>query len=331
MDRRINGGLLACITPDGGVEWISDRRLEVEGSHSAKIQVRGSGLGDTGSLEISGNPSKFLQGHNVFGTANLPGLTYKMLDRVCKLLELEPSDVDRAMWRLGNFELTRVDITRMYDLGTQDAVRKFLAACIAVAHAKHQRTSARESTVYVGQYSRRVSLKFYDKWSEMQVKGHKMSDTLSSEVQSKLLDFAKGKLRVECKLMSTELRDRDLRIASRWTPEKAEQLLDERLLSLELSDTMILEDAILEHIPVRMIGVYEAWRAGHDIRSRYSKATFYRYRSQLLKYGIDILHVRPREVVEQTQYLLGAPLKSFLDGTGAPIPVWAAGTEFLAG
>jgi II/X family phage/plasmid replication protein len=332
MNKRINGGELICITPDGVIDWSSERRLELEGSYAAKITVRGSGIGEVGQIEISGNPAKFLQGHNVFGSANLVGLMYKTISRIVDLLQLEPSQQDIAHWRLGEYDLTRVDVTRMYDLGTKEAVDKFLMACKAIAHGRYQLASTRpgESTVYIGQFSRRVSLKLYDKFTEMQVKGHEMNELIPSEVQGQLLDYAKGKLRVEAKLLSTQLRDLGLRLASNWSSNIAEGLLDDRLRSLELNDTMILEDALLEVIPVRLIGAYEAWRAGHDIRALVPRRTFYRYRSQLLHYGIDILHVRPREVVERTQYLLGAPLRSFLVGDGAAVPEWAVGTEFLA-
>jgi hypothetical protein len=47
-----------------------------------------------------------------------------------------------------------------------------------------------------------------------------------------------------------------------------------------------------------------------------SKTAFYRWRSKLLPYGVDIAITRPRLVETETRYLLGAPLKSFIEGPG---------------
>jgi hypothetical protein len=54
-----------------------------------------------------------------------------------------------------------------------------------------------------------------------------------------------------------------------------------------------------------------------------SKTAFYRWRSKLLPYGVDIAITRPRLVETETRYLLGAPLKSFIEGPGEPPPAWA--------
>ena len=43
-------------------------RLSVKGSHDSNITIRSH---TDNTIEISGNPAKFLQGHNVFGTNDL--------------------------------------------------------------------------------------------------------------------------------------------------------------------------------------------------------------------------------------------------------------------
>ena len=66
----ISGGLVQFIHPNGVIEKSVDRRLWLEGSHDSRISVRGW----PGYLEISGNPTKFLQGHNLFGSGDLKPL-----------------------------------------------------------------------------------------------------------------------------------------------------------------------------------------------------------------------------------------------------------------
>jgi II/X family phage/plasmid replication protein len=46
-------------------------------------------------------------------------------------------------------------------------------------------------------------------------------------------------------------------------------------------------DSFLE-IPGRAGELAVAWRDGADLKTRLSNGTFYRYRKELLKYGIDI-------------------------------------------
>jgi II/X family phage/plasmid replication protein len=131
------------------------------------------------------------------------------------------------------------------------------------------------------------------------------------------------------------LKDNGMAVGTCWSPAVAERLLDERLGGLEMSDTMKLSDEYTGELPGKLALVYEAWRAGRKLYdpddskgSLFSKSAFYRYRSQLLPFGIDIAHVRPREVVTENQYIMGAPLKSFLQpGGGAPVPDWAKGTD----
>jgi II/X family phage/plasmid replication protein len=64
------------LDPDGQIEWQTSCRVQVEGTHEQGISVRsvgGDGQGMATHLSLSGNPSKFLQGHNIFGSDDLMG------------------------------------------------------------------------------------------------------------------------------------------------------------------------------------------------------------------------------------------------------------------
>lgn len=325
----VNGGCVTSIDADGVVEWRSSKRLEVEGSYSTRLLVRSSG---DGVVEISGNPAKFLQGHNLFGPASLLPLVHRAMLHVAGVLGIPVSVEDVKDWRAGAYDLSRVDVARLIDCGSPERVRKILDLLAAVARTKYQASSrVRSGTVYIGQHSRRVSLKFYDKAEELSAKGgHGLCTKLAPFWRQPLLDFARGKLRAELTLRSNELRDRGYHRASQWSSGLAESLLDERMAALELNDTLRLADDLVAGLPARLVPIYDAWRAGRDLRALYSKAHFYRLRKQLLGYGIDIAHVQPRVVVAENEYPLGVPLRQLLSGPGVSVPPWAVGTELLA-
>jgi II/X family phage/plasmid replication protein len=329
----INGGQVLTVDTDGTVEHTKDRWAVVEGSYSSKFVVRGDDDPTVFGcrLYISGNPSKFLQGHNLFGSGDLNYLVSRTMEVIADRLGLPASANDRASWRMGAYFVHRVDVTRMYDVGTPERVNDWLVSAARVIHSRYQPAgNDHGSTIYVGKNSRRVSLKFYDKGRELQVRGHALPDTLPIDWHRRLTQFSVGKLRVEATFRSMWLNDNGRAVGLAWSPEVAENLLQERLEAIEMSDTMRMSDEYIGELPGKVALVYEAWRAGRDLRTMFSKSAFYRYRSELLKHGIDIAHVRPREVVLENQYLLGAPLKSFLAGPGVPVPEWAKDTPMYA-
>jgi II/X family phage/plasmid replication protein len=328
LPGHINGGAVIFIDAAGAVERSTDRRLQVAGSHASTLAVRGCG----GELEISGNPAKWLQGHNVFGSSHPIRLVYHVMRRLVPILDLTPTLNERRAWVYGDYDLLRVDVTRMYDLGSNAEVVRFLNGAAVVAKGRHQKASAYGSdTVYIGQRSSRVTVKFYNKLLEMLTRGHMLPDTLAPEDRDMLLKFVEGQLRYELTLRSKELAERGLRSACAWSSDTADRLLDERLGKIELNDALRLAEDVVQQLPLKLALIYHAWRAGTDFKAIYTRPTFYRYRRQLLAYDIDIAEVRPHEVIAESQYLMGRPLKSFLVGPGVSPPDWAKGTELLVG
>ena len=60
----IRGGRLMAVSSDGEIEWEFVKPQSLTGSHESSIQVQTRA---PNVLWISGNPAKWLQGHNVFG------------------------------------------------------------------------------------------------------------------------------------------------------------------------------------------------------------------------------------------------------------------------
>lgn len=322
----INGGQVVSLSRHGEVEYRLDRGLDVEGSHSSNMRVRTKGE----TLEFAGNPTKWLQGHNVFGTADLTGLVVETGLELCRRLELPVGAGDLARWLVGDVQLTRLDVTRQYRLPGN--VPAWLAVLAGGVHGGHQRVTNRGAfegnTVYVGQHSRRVSLKMYDKAAEL--RRHTLPVTMDPGTVAQLQDYVRDVLRCEVTVRSTELQSRGRRRVRDWSESAMSALVDERLGKLTMLDNLALSHEEVCELPPRLLGVYEAWKAGHDLRDHYGRRQFYRYRRALLDYGIDIMRVRPRIVEAAPVYPLGRPLRSFLQGPGLEVPSWAEGTRLLA-
>ena len=60
---KLISGMVMSLDSLGNQEWGVNKNLSVEGSHSSKIQIKTHT--DT-QIWVSGNPAKFLQGHNIF-------------------------------------------------------------------------------------------------------------------------------------------------------------------------------------------------------------------------------------------------------------------------
>ncbi len=325
--HEINGGHIVTFNEHGEKVLTLDLSLKVLGSYASGVQVRTRGS----TLEISGNPTKWLQGHNVFGSDNIRGLLVKLGQEVCEKLELPIVEHDLRVWRAGAVQLSRLDVKRMYRFPS-GMVPGWLSVASAAARGGHQRVTNRGAfegnTLYVGQHSRRISLKLYDKAAEL--KKHPIGDIIASEYRDKLALWASDTLRVEVTIRGMELKDRLMHHAAVWTPELADAVLDERIGKLSMLDNLTLADDVVEAIPKRLLPVYEMWRSGHDLSVVYSRAQFYKHRAALKEHGIDIATVRPRVLHPVNEYAMGRPMKDFLTGGGLEAPDWAVGTPLLA-
>lgn len=316
---------------DAGCEWAFAKPLPVVGSHDANVRIKTSAFhGELGlgrELRIDGNLVKFFQGHNLFGTWDIVGLVAAFMEHLCSLpqLGLCPTDLQRQMWYNGAFELSRVDLTRMYRLNNLPDVLAWLATAEHTATMNHRGRGqlTKGSTLYFGKHSRRWSLKFYAKGQEVTAKGHELHRDLL--MRDQLLAYAQPALRSELTLRSMQLKAMELQLAANWprTGEGISQIFDGYLKGLNMSDVRTLPAEILADLPSGCRLAYQSWLEGHDLKGILARPTFYRYRSQLLPHGVDISTVNPREASNVV------PLVRVLEAMPMQIPDWAKGTELL--
>lgn len=318
---KLISGLVMSFDALGEQEWVVNKRLSVEGSYSSKVQI--SSFSED-QIYISGNPTKFLQGHNLFGTNDLVGLMSKFFD--CLLtheqLGLNPDPFQYADIKDGNYELTRVDVNETWHLNNRADVLAWIRSVGETAYLKHRGAGQFSGdTAYFGKNSRRWSLKCYSKGLEILAKGHKLPSELRIP---EMIEYAEKSLRIEAVIRQLELKRRGLNTASNWDIDTSEELLLEYISKLELSDVYMLNDDVLNTLPPRLRLTYQAWLNGDDLKQILPHNTFYRSKKALREYGIDISTKSPKE---KTNVI---PLIRVLEAKPVGIPHWAHEKSLVA-
>lgn len=300
------------------IEYDIANRLSVKGSHDASITIRSH---TDGMVEISGNPAKFLQGHNVFGTNDLKYLVAKMIDKLCMIdeLELKPTDVEYENIQQGIYQLSRVDVNEHFAFPSAQVARAWLRAAGNSANMKFRGAGLfKEGTLYFE--GKRYIPKIYFKYDEINSKdkSHRLPDELLQIPE--LIEYAEKSLRFEIKILSTQLKDWYLHLGCNWDAHTATMLINDQFISkLQLSANMPIENEVIESLPKNLRLTYTAWVNGEDLRQVLSRPTFYRYRTRLMEYGIDISIVKDIEK-EQSNVV---PMIRYLEAVPMGIPDWA--------
>lgn len=313
-------GRIVKVTPDEQVDYEVRCWLSVEGSHSANLSVKTVEVDENGNgtvLMISGNPVKWFQGHNVFGTDDLGGLVYETMMRLCSIFHFEPSPDELRAWRRGDYTISRVDINGMYSLGCRRDVHAWLNTAQRSARTRMGVGILKGGTIYWGSNSSRWTLKAYSKGEEISRKGHMLPPELSL---TSIADYADDKLRLELTLRQKELKKLGIEKGSAWEGFEVESLFDTYRDKLQMSHQKITSSRILD-LPSCVRGTYQLWADGHDCRQILSDRTFYRHRNELRKQGIDISI--PKTNVTQNVI----PLIRVLEAIPVGVPDWAEGTN----
>ena len=319
---EISGDKLITIDQDGEVKWEMKKSRGIVGSHDSRIFIKSiphalQGRGvvfntpesqasfahRTHTLEVEGNFVKFFQGHNIDGSEDLKGLVFAMIEYliVQPELGLQPTVFDRKSWENGFIKMHRVDVTRSWDLGSQEAVDSWLKGTQVNAQVQYKgRSVYEEGTVYFGKRSKYWSMKFYNKARELQAKGHRLP-----EEHSQLRDQIPGVLRGELVFRKRKLEGLELEWLGNWKAETAENLYKEYLGKMSLGTRVRVTDNELAEMPRGLRSAYLHWIEGHDVTNLYTRRHLYRLKKGLLDYGIDIMAPQPKkaEVIPLVKYV----------------------------
>lgn len=273
-------GRVMRLSPYGEVEWEAVTWHDIpNGSGDTSVRLRAR----SDVLEISGNPNKWFQGHNLWGSGDLVALTVDLALAALRTLGARPSEPDEARWRAGGFAVRLAHVTVMFDLGSDDAVLEYLG-WLEGAKAANRRVYGVRKGATVSWTSRALRMKAYHKLQEL-------LDTraLANHPQrDELLAWASGKLRWEVELRSRELKRLGLDTASSWLllgDTRKVALAYARLVEMPTRQSPRL--TLLE-VPKHLRATLLLWSQGVDLRVSLPRRTYYRHRKELLAYGYDI-------------------------------------------
>jgi len=321
-DEPIEGGIVQCLNEGGEIDFISRRWKKFQGSFESTIQIKTISLSNgnsPGELVISGNPVKFLQGHNLFGHDDFIPMVYEVLLIMSSRLNFPqpPELLSRVL--LGDFTLSRIDINYMYDFGTSLNVAQFLSDVLACARTRAGTALSKGETVYLNKTSKRWSFKLYNKLDEISAnKKHQR------ELPPDLNEWLIGKCRLELTLKSNELRERLLHKAKSWKHIDAAEIFKDYVERIEMKEQTV-DDSILADLTPAYIATYLLWKDGKDLKSIFSKNKFYTHRRYFLGYGIDISIPAPAK--PKTAQII--PINRVIEVKAAEPPFWVYGTDWF--
>lgn len=331
LPEHIHGGHFVRVDESGNVERSTARRKSVLGSHEATIQLRAPSLGE---IEISGNPAKFVQGHNLWGSSDPAAVLWAALQRIeavgalpCSLAEVGLLGPDALAVCTS---VSRVDCTVMLLGDTYGDVVSSLRSMRVAGRLRDRGKSGlphpwdRGDGVTFGskpgkRFTHR-SLTFYSKGQDVAV--HPLPDAMMQDRE--LRDWAERCLRCEVRLGSNYLRKRGLDSLGAWTENTALDEWNSMMARMDMNGSDEKPEA-LEKLPPRLQAAYGAWQAGMDLQVMYARRTFYRYRSDILK-ALDVDIAIPRSTQPTAQIV---PIKRVIELTPAGRPAFADRVEAL--
>lgn len=294
---NVRNGRMLELSPAGERVREFDTWVDAKGSYESNIRIMqycatndmlkaGRELGFLCSpicLRISGNPLKFLQGHNIVGpsVSHLGPIIQAAIRRFPEAVR--PLDCDKDI--LPSVHRSRVDVTVMVDLGDHQTVHDWLSHAAAETRSRHGRTTRSSGTVYWGQKSTRWALKAYCKRCELVE--HPPKFPLSEEV----LDWAGRLLRIELVLKRPELKDRGT---------LSEDIIWDffRRIEVGIMKTVDIENA---NLPRPLIDTFRSWVHGYDVRKDRPQRTFYWQRRKIKDaIGVDI-SLTPTEQIQKLE------------------------------
>jgi II/X family phage/plasmid replication protein len=325
-------GRVLSIDIDGVVEWESVKSIYCRGSHESSIKIKssgGDGYGNATTLMIDGNLSKFLQGHNIFGSLDMNFLvleTFKKIYEQHKQYLQVDGDIELVLKRTlkaiskGEYLVKMLDINFLFELNNDESVESWLHACEMNARTRNGRSVRDKGTVYLQKHSRRWAFKFYNKYRECiltRSKKHKLNIELTG---MGLENFIKGKLRAELRLMSLELKEFKLTHGKHLSENKLKQLFNEYMGKINMSNQVTLIDEQLLKLPRTLQSTYQLWRQGASLKDLMNINTYYKHRKRLIELTSIDISFPPTNPEKRNNVV---PLMRILEAKPVDTPIWA--------
>jgi hypothetical protein len=263
-----------------------------EGSWSSNLLLR---CVDGCVLELYGSPSKWLQGHNLWGGCDLRAILRRVLD--CLYAGPLAGRPPVSAFALESARVLRIDVNEMFELGSLDDVKLYMAVAAARSSLSHRGKGALAEdgcTLSWGMHKGNRSLwkaKFYAKGPESRVKRKGRTSLPGRLVEDPMvMDWVDRQLRLEFELHARELRTRGLDTVGKWDEKTVRSVFDGLVGKFFWGDDPVSISEKVEGVKPGVVVVYDAWLAGRDLSSLYSRAQLYRHRTACKQaFGVDIL------------------------------------------
>jgi II/X family phage/plasmid replication protein len=324
LHNPIPTGRILSIDHDGTMEWQSPKSVQVRGSYESSVKIRsqgGDGNGMATELYIDGNPSKFIQGHNVFGVEDNCALAEEMMRKICFYYHDLPSDFLIHKARHGEFEQLGIHIARSFDAGTRARAHAIQETLLLKSRTRSGRAQSQAGTNYWNKSARKNRWigKSYLKGEDVTStkKGHRLPEELKN---IGLEDYANALIRIEFEIYKQEFLDREVPLINgyQFTESVIDELYKEYWGRIEMSTQAAIPSEELNHMPRALKSTYLLWKDGIQVRPSMSHRTFYRHRHELLQLGVDI--AIPREDQHFSNVI---PLIQIIEAKPVGIPDWA--------
>lgn len=229
-------------------------------------------------IEIDGNPSKFLQGHNICGTPDLLHTIKKFVSKLDKMgYRCWPKN-----W-LAYTELHEVHINEMIDLGSRQNKTDFLVQLGKLAKTRHksQRSWDGETVYFGSNKSKYYYWRFYDKEKELPKRGSRT-----------ILDHAdiSSAIRAELVVKRAELLGLGLVDPKKWRPETSREVFMKYIDRIQVAGGNISESPVPPPgMSPKDLGIWYRWQAGQDLSVSVHRNTVLKWRRRFKAlYDIDL-------------------------------------------
>ena len=288
----------------------------LSGSYDNRLSVRvGSGVKynfvDNYFLEVEGSYHKMIKGFNAFDGF------YNIVEIAKFFIEAVESTYNVELPKLQHWFLQRADIAICYDLKDNQTVRNYINNIKLCEYSRRNIKHYQDESIYCTGTT--TTLKIYNKLLEFQKHDIKKFYNTSFNLD-KFIKKIYGFIRFECEIKKKKLESiynkKYIRINEVNYKDLKQIWSDEfmKLLKLFESDLYIVRKK--EDIKKRLYSLYTTRQANllynfyicyvsdgaKDVKTRFSKPTFYRYVKLLKEAGVDLSQKYTLELVDDYVY-----------------------------
>lgn len=277
---------VAVISKDGQIMARYQNRVALRNAQDThSLQVSTAEMGN--KLLIEGSPFAYIYGQNLCTSSDVYKGCFRALVRVCKHFNFKPSLELRSAWRSGKINIDRVDLAVDFKFVSDDFVKKILSQIKRQLIEKPTRVNICNTSVsWSPRNGADFTLTFYAKGLQLrQLKRYKNADFCDAIEREAI-----GVLRMELRLRRALLKRLGLNLASAWTNETPNQLIEKYFKKLDLINVTSgkLKDDDLSGLNNKLRPAYALHKTGVDLASVYEKRTLQRFQAKFRALGIEV-------------------------------------------